>query len=125
MSCTVIKKIKHTPDLPYAEIKQAVLGASYDLTLHFVGKQRATTINKQTRQKSYSPNVLSLPYTDKMGEIFICPAVAEREAADFLMTPDGYIGFLFIHGLLHLKGYDHGDEMETLEKKYIRKFKLV
>lgn len=125
MSFSIIQKIKVVPNLPYEDIKKSILGSSYDLALHFVGEKRAVTINKLTRQKTYAPNVLSFPYTDTIGEIIICPQVASREAADFNMTTDGYIGFLFIHGLLHLKGHDHGKVMETLEKKYIRKFKLV
>lgn len=125
MSFTIVQKIKSVPTHPYSDIKLAVLGSAYDLTLHFVGTKRAVTINRLSRQKDYSPNVLSFPYSDNLGEIVICPAVAKREATDFSMTYEGYVGFLFIHGLLHLKGYDHGKEMETLEKKYIRKFKLV
>jgi len=125
MSFTIITYTKHTPSLPFAAMTEAVLGKRYELTLHIVGVKRATTINLQTRQKSYAPNVLSFPYTETIGEIILCPAVAAKEAADWHMTETGYLGFLFIHGLLHLKGHHHGEPMETLEKKYIRRFQLV
>jgi len=125
MSFTIIQTIHSAPTVPYEAMKMEILGSSYNLTLHIVGKKRAVTINKLTRAKDYAPNVLSLPYTDHLGEMVLCPAIAEREAKDFSMSSAGYIGFLFIHGLLHLKGYDHGAKMETLEKKYIHKFKLI
>ena len=40
------------------------------------------------------------------------------------MTTNGYIGYLFIHGLLHLKGHDHGTDMDRLEAKFVKKFNL-
>lgn len=124
-SFTLDAYIKHYPLLPYEEIKDAILGKKYQLELSFVGKKRAVTINKLSRQKDYAPNVLSFPYTEVAGEIVICPEVAKKEAPDFSLSYEGYVGFLFIHGLLHLKGFDHSPEMETLEKKYIKRFKLV
>jgi rRNA maturation RNase YbeY len=69
--------------------------------------------------KSYTPNVLSYPLTDETGEIFICPTVAQKEAHKFNLSYEGYVAYLLIHGLLHLKGYDHGDTMEKLERKYV------
>jgi ssRNA-specific RNase YbeY (16S rRNA maturation enzyme) len=50
--------------------------------------------------------------------------VAKKEARKFDMTVNGYIGFLFIHALLHLKGLDHGDTMDKAEKKYCLKYGL-
>lgn len=109
---------------PYEEMKKKILGAKYELSLVFVGKERAATLNKTYRHKTYSPNVLSFPLAEDSGEIFICPLVAQREAAKFELSTDGYIAYLFIHGLLHLKGHDHGDTMDDLEKKYIKTFKI-
>lgn len=120
--------ISHTtrsyPKLPYHEIKQAVLGSRYHVSLTFVGADRARQLNEQTRNKTYVPNVLSFPLDDTHGEIYIAPVVAEKEAVAFGMTARGYVGYLFIHGLLHLKGYDHGATMEKLEKRYCTTFKL-
>jgi probable rRNA maturation factor len=103
---------------------EKILGKRYDLSLVFIGKTRAATLNKQYRKKTYSPNVLSFPLDARTGEIFICPLVAANEAAKFNLTPVGYIGFLFIHGCLHLKGLDHGDAMDKLEAKWVKYFAL-
>lgn len=117
--------INHTviyPTHPYETIKNEILGRHYNLELFIVGKKRAITINKKTRQKNYAPNVLSFPYTNTYGEIVICPEIAKKEALPYGMSFKGYFGFLYIHGLLHLKGHDHGEKMEKLEKKYVVKY---
>jgi probable rRNA maturation factor len=102
-----------------------ILGSNYELSLTFIGETRARTLNQQLRGKDYTPNVLSFPLSKHMGEIYICPGVAEIEASKFAMTPSRYIIFLFIHGCLHLKGYDHGATMDSLESKYIKKYRLA
>jgi probable rRNA maturation factor len=120
--------ISHTtrsyPKLPYQEIAKAVVGTHYQVSLTFLGADRARQLNTQTRGKTYVPNVLSFPLDEGHGEIYIAPTVASKEAVAHGMTARGYVGYLFIHGLLHLKGYDHGSTMEKLEKKYCTKFQL-
>lgn len=113
---------KTYPKLPYQKIKEDILGKSYGLSLVFVGEKRAQAINQASRNKNYVPNVLSFPLSKQAGEIYICPQKAKREARDFSLTPSNFIGYLFIHGLLHLKGLDHGEAMEKLEKKYQQKY---
>ncbi len=110
--------------LPYREIKEKVLGKRYELSLVFIGKTRAQSLNEAYRQKTYSPNVLSFPLDEKSGEIFICPQVAKREAAKFNLSVKGYIAFLFIHGCLHLKGYEHGATMERHERSLLKAFSI-
>jgi len=111
--------------LPYEIMKNDILGKKYALNLVFVGEARAKSINILSRKKTYAPNVLSFPLDITCGEIVICPKVAAKEAKDFNLSIGGYIGFLFIHGLLHLKGHDHSDTMEKLEQRYIRKYGIT
>jgi probable rRNA maturation factor len=120
----IVRIAHYIPKHPYEAILNEILGKSYTLTLAFIGETRAKALNKTHRNKAYTPNVLSFPLDTKTGEIYITPEVAKREAKKYAMTVSGYIGYLFIHGLLHLKGYDHGDTMEEAEQKYVRKFKL-
>lgn len=121
---TLTSKARSYPTLPYAAIKDDILGKKYVLSLSFVGGTTAQKLNKQYRNKTYVPNVLSFPLDESMGEIFITPTVAAREAHKYSMSKNGYIGFLFIHALLHLKGLDHGDTMDKAEKKYCLKYNL-
>ncbi len=116
---------KNQPSGPYLEIKTAILGKAYQLQLNFVGTKRAQTLNQTYRQKSYIPNILSFPLDESTGEIYLCPVIAKREAKRFDLSYASYVTFLFIHGCLHLKGYDHGATMERLEQHYKRKFKVA
>lgn len=125
MALTIHCLTRTFPTLPYEEMLYAILGKSYNLSLVFVGAVRAQKLNHTYRNASYIPNILSFPLSPTDGEIFITPRVAYRESKKFDMSPDGYIGYLFIHGLLHLKGYTHSDTMDRMEKKYVALFKLT
>jgi probable rRNA maturation factor len=121
---TITATARTYPKLPYQKIKDDILGKSYMVSLAFVGATHAQRLNKTYRNKEYIPNVLSFPLDPSNGEIFITPTKAAIEASSFLMSKNGYIGFLFIHALLHLKGLDHGATMEKAEKKYCLKYGL-
>ena len=124
-SFSKISTVRSYPSLPYEKIKNDILGKKYNLSLAFIGSTRAQTLNNEHRGKNYIPNVLSFPLDEQIGEIFITPTIAKKEAYKFDMTHKGYVGFLFIHACLHLKGLDHGKQMEKEEKKYCRKYKLT
>lgn len=113
------------PEFPYQKMKEAILGKKYELSVAFVGTKRAQKLNVSYRKKTYVPNVLSFPLDETHGEIVICPEIAYPEAKDYNLSKEGYIAFLFIHGLLHLKGHDHSDTMEALERKYVKQFGVV
>jgi probable rRNA maturation factor len=112
------------PPLPFKKITDDIMGASYALSLVFVGDTRSKKLNTLYRNKTYIPNVLSFPLSDTEGEVYINPRQARREAQKFGMTEKGFIGYLFIHALLHLKGYAHGDTMEEVEARYTKRYHL-
>jgi probable rRNA maturation factor len=112
------------PSLPFANYKEAVLGADYDLTLNFVNSTTIHKLNRDYRDHDKVTDILSFPLTPKTGEIFICLTYANKKAKSFNRSSVNYLSFLVIHGLVHLKGFDHGDIMETEEKKYRKKFDI-
>lgn len=117
--------VRSYPKAAYETIKRDIVGPRYSVSLTFVGPTRARLYNEAHRGKSYVPNVLSYPLDKSTGEIIICPTVAKREAKKFSLSYAGYITYLFIHGLLHLKGYDHGATMERMEERYKRKYSVA
>ena len=121
---SISSTVKEYPALPYESIKNNILGKNYQLSLVFIGPVKAKKLNKESRGKDYVPNVLSFPLTEEAGEIFITPDTAKTEAKRFKLSEKGYIGYLFIHGLMHLKGFEHSDKMERLEQKFMTQFKL-
>lgn len=122
---SVASTVRAYPRLPYERAKNDILGKSYVLSLVFVGSRRAQMLNRVYHKKTYVPNVLSFPLDPAHGEIFITPSVAEKEARQHGMTARGYAGFLFIHALLHLKGMQHGDTMDMLEKRYCIRYRFT
>ena len=112
------------PRLPFRDMKKAVLGSSYTLSLVFIGDKRSQSLNKKYRGKNKPANVLSFPLSKTEGEIFINMREAGRGARTYQLTQQKFIGLLFIHGMLHLKGYRHGSTMEKQEEKWEKKFNI-
>ncbi len=111
------------PGLPFAMMKTKILGSKYNLSLVFVDEKKSQELNKTYREKDNPTNVLSFPYSKKNGEIFICIRVAKKQASDYGKTWQEFVGFLVIHGMLHLKGMQHGSTMEVQEEKFSKIFK--
>ena len=112
------------PNVPFAKIKDEILGKKYELSLVFCGNRKSKELNKIYRDKDYTPNVLSFPLDKNSGEIFINPHVAKKEAPKFSKNYTNFVGFLFIHGCLHLKGMEHGSTMDKAEEKFCKEFRI-
>lgn len=104
------------------KIKKDILGKDYDLSLAFVSEKKSRELNKKWRGIDKATNILSFALNQKMGEIILCKPVIRREAKNFGKTFDQFLGFLVIHGMLHLKGHEHSSTMERLEEKYDQKY---
>lgn len=101
------------PDLPWREIKEKILGKKYNLSLVLASEELLRDLNKKYRKKNTVPNTLSFSYSEKDGEVFL--NIKEKPEK---------LSALFIHSLLHLKGREHGKEMEKEEKDWHNKIKL-
>jgi probable rRNA maturation factor len=113
------------PRIPFDELARHVLGSHYQLSLVICGDALARRINTAYRKKTYAPNVLSFPLERGEGEIFLNIRKAEREARSYATTLRARLSLLYVHGLYHLKGLDHGDHMERLEQAALKKFGLA
>lgn len=112
------------PTLPFSRMKEKVLGKKYDLSLVIVGDTRSKRLNEEYRGKTYTPNVLSFPLDNMNGEIFLNLKQAKREHRKREESYEYFVALLFIHSMLHLKGFDHSDTMEGEEQKILRAFKI-
>ncbi|HEY7198136.1 MAG TPA: rRNA maturation RNase YbeY [Gaiellaceae bacterium] len=87
-----------------------------DLGLAFVGPDEMRTLKRIHLGIDEPTDVLSFPI-DGRDEL---PDGVPRQLGDVVLCPqvvgDGWRGSL-VHGLLHLLGYDHGDEMSARERE--------
>ena len=89
----------------------------------FVNDREIRKFNKKYRKKDKVTDVVSLSYAgcerfpgdDLLGEIFISIDTAKKQAQEFKRTQSDELLFLFVHGLLHVFGYDHMKKAEREE----------
>lgn len=55
------------------------------------------------------------PISGMLGDIIISAETAVRQSEEYGHSLEREIGFLFVHGFLHLIGYDHQDEVTEAE----------
>lgn len=99
----------------------------------FVNQQQIKDLNSQYRQLEHPTDVLSFvndnPEDQTLGDVFISLEQASLQAKEFGHSYEREIGFLAVHGYLHLKGYDHHNqtdeqEMIAAQEAILRKAKL-
>lgn len=108
--------------VPFRKIKDKVLGKKYSLSLVFIKKTTSKKLNNSYRGKNKPTNVLSFSLNKNEGEIFLTPEIIKKETKKFDKNIRNLTAFLFIHGLLHLKGMEHGSKMEKAEDVLTKKF---
>lgn len=99
-----------------------------ELTLRLVDPATITVLNKQWMGKDGPTDVLSFPMDELtpgrddeespegyLGDIALCPQVAEQQAPAAGHTAQDEINLLTVHGILHLLGYDHAEPSEHQE----------
>lgn len=118
------KFIQNWMKLVTAELRRKkVLGADQarrELTLVFLDKKPAQKINLEFRGKNYATDVLSFDSMDpgSLGELVLCPEVLKRQSKEHGLTYQQELGYMLLHGVLHLLGYDH----ETGEEDALEMF---
>jgi len=110
-------------------IKNSLTDSSLELI--FVNSKDMQELNKNFRQKDKTTDVLSFPldFMDglPLGSIVINIELAKENSNYFKHSLEDEISLMFIHGLLHLIGYDHEEDdgqMREKEKEMIQKFNL-
>lgn len=80
-----------------------------EVSLVFLNENDAKKLNWNYRCKDYPTDILSFGSDDpaSMGELVLCPQVISRQAKEHGLTLEDELGYIVLHGVLHLLGYDH------------------
>jgi probable rRNA maturation factor len=102
-----------------------------DIELIVTSNEEIREINREFRNIDKDTDVLSFPFVNMpmapLGSIVISSDHVEEKSKEFGHSCDDEFALLFIHGLLHLLGFDHevdNGEMREKEASLIKKFNL-
>ena len=98
----------------------ADLHGSVRLGVRVVDAPEGADLNRRYRGRSGPTNVLSFPYeendpgkTQFLGDIVLCAPVVVAEAAAAGRPENAHWAHLLIHGILHLRGFDHHTDQDA------------
>jgi probable rRNA maturation factor len=121
---------KYSVDVLLLE-KIALFLSKKDIECIFVDSESMRQLNLKERGKDETTDVLSFPLEDlpytPLGSIVINLELANSMARELHHTLNDECSLLFIHGMLHLLGYDHecdSGQMRAKEEELIKCFCL-
>ncbi|WP_040228840.1 rRNA maturation RNase YbeY [Bhargavaea cecembensis] len=111
--------------------KMQGIGEEAELSITFMGDEAIREINREYREKDRPTDVISFAMEETaegeepmpvpagmprmLGDILISTETAERQAEEYGHSRERELGFLALHGFLHLLGYDHMTEADERE----------
>ncbi|KKT40998.1 MAG: putative rRNA maturation factor [Candidatus Giovannonibacteria bacterium GW2011_GWA2_44_13b] len=103
----------------FKKLYKKIFPGKFELSVVFAPPVLMRKLNRQYRGKNKTANVLSFLIEKNRGEIFLNINLLAQAG-------EKNLPYLFLHGMLHLKGYDHkktkdAKKMEKLEKKILKK----
>jgi probable rRNA maturation factor len=116
--------LKKLPPARVSEYTNAVLGRRFDLSVAYMTRAKMRVMNRTYRSVDAPTDILSFQLSKTSGQILLCMPEVVTHAKAFAVAPNVYLPYLFIHGLIHVKGHDHGRIMDSLEQKFCNRFEL-
>lgn len=121
-------------ELIFTSAKELGLDSNYELSITLVDNKKIQEINRDYRSIDQVTDVISFAIEDDdeeefwdffeeedfpiprlLGDIFISLDRTKEQAKDYGHSFERELGFLVVHGFLHLNGYDHQTEAEEKE----------
>ena len=128
-------------DITKVTLEYLGLDFSPVISISFVDNKYIHKINKKYRDVDRDTDVISFAFLDDdenrdntlhskgivpLGDIYISVDKAKEQAENYGHSLERELSFLYVHGLLHLLGYDHQNEeqekeMFTLQEEILQK----
>ncbi|RFU71689.1 rRNA maturation RNase YbeY [Peribacillus saganii] len=123
--------------LHFAAVKEGI-EEDCELSVTFTNNERIREINKEYREKDAATDVISFALEEMgeeevqivgadmprmLGDIVISVEKTKEQAEEYGHSFERELGFLALHGFLHLLGYDHMDEQD--EKEMFTKQRVI
>jgi probable rRNA maturation factor len=123
--------------LRFAEIvlEEEGFGPDTEMAVILIGPEQIAHYNERFMGRQGPTDVLAFPLEDlvpghapvpiandppvSLGDVFLCPTEIRARAAANGIPFEDFMYLLVVHGILHLLGYDHGDEAsaERMERR--------
>ncbi len=96
----------------------ALAASPSPVTLRIVGEREGRELNRTFRRIDHATNVLSF----HTGDVVLCHPVIRREARAQGKSVSAHYAHLVVHGVLHLRGYQHEKKRDAarMEAREIR-----
>jgi len=95
-------------NLQYRKLDKPTDVLSFSM-LESVGEETPIVYGEEADEETKEDELVELP-DEPIGDIVISAATAKRQSEEYGHSLERELGFLFVHGFLHLIGYDHEDE---------------
>ncbi|MCX8048887.1 MAG: rRNA maturation RNase YbeY [Methylohalobius sp.] len=104
----------------------ALEGEQAEVCIVIVDEAESADLNRRFRHREGPTNVLSFPFDPPphvpmafLGDVIICAPVVQREALSQNKPVDNHFAHMVVHGVLHLRGFDHqaAEQAEVMEAK--------
>lgn len=140
MSIEIVDELNYLQEADYQMIQSLIeqaatylkLNPDFEVDISLVGNEQIQQLNATYRQIDRPTDVLSFALNDQgadeedwmleleemskfLGDIIISIPKAKEQAKEYNHSFERELGFLVVHGFLHLNGYDHETEKERQE----------
>lgn len=139
-------QLHQNKEMEFKEFSQKILSHCFkiigfsctksELSLVFTNDKEMQKLNFKWRHKNKTTNVLSFPCTntfdqpnEMLGDIVFSYETIKKEAIEKNISFRDHFIHLFVHGFLHLMGYDHqetkeAEQMEQLEINILERLSI-
>lgn len=111
-------------------LEEERLPVTTEMAVLLVGADQIADYNERFMGRTGPTDVLAFPVEDlapghiphltpdepplNLGDVFLCPSEINAHAVTEGIDPEEFLCLLLAHGILHLLGYDHGDDEQAL-----------